>query len=82
MSGSTTKFMLGVLGVIAVVVGLSGPALAAPPENNPGQPFAGILAQIGILNDKIDALPGPGATGPCNIPRVWGKKIAGDVVRV
>jgi hypothetical protein len=79
MSGFMTKSMLGALGATAaLLVGLSGPAVAqGPPGNNPGQPFEEILAAIGILNDKIDALPGPGATGPCDIPPVWGKKIAG-----
>jgi len=82
MNGSLTKFITGVLGVGVLVLGLSGPALAAPPEKNPGQLFAEILAQIAILNDKLDDLQGdvdnlPGALGPCEVPPVWGKKIAG-----
>ncbi len=79
MVQSRTTHTIGFMGMVVLVIGLSGSALAksGPPGNNPGQPFAEILAQIGILNDKIDALQGPGATGPCDIPPVWGKKIAG-----
>jgi len=69
MEGPLTKLITGVLGVGVVLLGLSGPVLAAPPASNPGQPFAEILAQIGILNDKLDVLQGdvdnlPGALGP------------------
>ena len=48
MSGFMTKSMLGALGATAaLLVGLSGPALAVPPASNPGQPFDEILAALG-----------------------------------
>jgi len=79
MYSLSTLRRVSVAAVLAVCVAVPGVAWAknGPPNSNPGQPFAEILAQIGILNDKIDALAGPGATGPCDIPPVWGKKIAG-----
>ena len=82
MSGCMTKSIIKCLGVFALVLGLSAPALAAPPASNPGQPFEEILGAIGILNDKLDDLQNdvdklPGALGPCEVPPVWGKKFAG-----
>jgi hypothetical protein len=80
--------MLSVVGMVTLVMGLSGSVLAAPPANNPGQPFDEILAAIGILNDKIDDLEGkvddlqddvdnlPAGLGPCEVPPVWGKTYA------
>lgn len=68
---------MGIAVFLAACLALPAWVWAAPPSSNPGQPFAEILAQIEILNDKIDALPDPGATGPCDIAPVWGKKIVG-----
>lgn len=83
MDGSTTKSIVGVLGVGVLLLGLSGPAMgqkAAPPASNPGLPLNEILAQIGILNGKLDDLKGkvdnlPGL-GPCEVPPVWGQTYA------
>lgn len=58
MKDSTTKSIIGVMGVVGLVLGLMTSALAAPPENNPGKPFEEILAQTGMLNDKLDGLQG------------------------
>jgi Protein of unknown function (DUF1566) len=73
--------LIRLLGVGVLVLGLAASALAAPPASNPGQPFAEILAQIRILNGKLDALQGdvnnlPGALGPCEVPPVWGQTYA------
>ncbi len=71
--------------MVLLVFGLSAPALAKekekPKESNPGQPFAEILAQIGILNGKLDDIKGkvnalPGGLGPCEVPPVWGHTYA------
>lgn len=83
MCGSTTQSIIRVLGVVALVLGLASVAWGqgGPPARNPGQPFAEILAQIGILNDKLDALQTeidnlPGGLGPCEVPPVWGQTYA------
>jgi hypothetical protein len=68
---------VGIAAVLAVFWALPVSVWAAPPEKNPGQPFAEILAQIVILNDKIKAFPRHGKTGPCDMPPVWGKKFPG-----
>ncbi|MBA3967994.1 MAG: hypothetical protein H0X47_19920, partial [Nitrospirales bacterium] len=58
MSGPLTKSFSGVLSVGVLLLGLSAPVLAAPPASNPEQTFKEILAQIGILNGKLDDLKG------------------------
>jgi len=66
MFGSTVQSMFRVLSVLALMLTLSGSALADPPENNPGQPFAEIRELIEMLSDQLDA-------GPCEVPPVWGQ---------
>lgn len=73
-----TSSFIRLLGVGVLVLGLSGPALAAPKENNPGQPFGEILEAIANLQMTVDNLQGdvdnlPGALGPCEVPPVWGQ---------
>jgi len=47
---------MGIAVVLACGVALPASVWAAPPSSNPGQPFAEVLAQIGILNDKLNEL--------------------------
>lgn len=78
--------MMRSLGVVVVLVGSLAVSSEAqvkngPPTKSPSQPFAEILAQIAMLNDKIDDIkipPGPPATGLCEVPPVWGKKFPGN----
>jgi hypothetical protein len=70
-----TKSIIRCLGVGVLVLGLSAPALAKENE------IAEVLAQIGILNDKLNALQEdvdnlPGGLGPCEVPPVWGQTYA------
>ncbi len=76
MSRSTTTSLTRLLGVGALVLALSSPALAAPPASNPGQPFAEILAQLGILNDKLDDLLANGVDLR-GVTQNWDKKLSG-----
>lgn len=69
----------GIAVVLAVCVALPGVTWAKNgiPEKNPGQPVDEILAHIALVNDTIQAFPGPGATGPCDVPPAGGKKFSG-----
>jgi hypothetical protein len=42
--------------VVFFIIGMGPIRAQGPPISNPGQPFAEILAQIGILNDKLNEL--------------------------
>jgi hypothetical protein len=69
--------MMGLVGMAAMILGLAAPTLADSPAGKPDQQLVEILAQIAILNDKVDALSGPGRTGPCEVLPVWGRKFPG-----
>nr|MBA3965145.1 hypothetical protein [Nitrospirales bacterium] len=80
MRSDMTQSIIRCLGVGLMVLGLSAPIQAAA-ETNPNQANAEILAQIEILNGKLDALKGkenkvPGTLGPCDVPPVWGHTYA------
>lgn len=76
MQGITTKSILRLLGVGAMVLGLAGPALANPPASNPEQPFDEILAQIAIVNDKLDDLLANGdGVDLRGLKQNWDKKL-------
>jgi len=71
------------MGIVVFLAGcLALPAWvgAAPPSSNPGQPFAEILAQMGILNDKLDDLlsNGNGDTDLRGVTQNWDKKLLAD----
>ena len=72
---------LTLFGMLVLVMALSPPARATEQEKekNPkhAEPYAKILRHIQILNDKVDAMAGLAASGPCDIPPVWGKKFTG-----
>ncbi len=53
MYRSSTTQIIGVMAMVALVIGLSKPTLAAPPENNPGQPFAEMTAQHDMIKQDI-----------------------------
>jgi len=65
---------VGVAAVLAVCLALPGVIWAGPPASNPGQPFAEVLAQIGILNDKIDDLLANGVDLR-GVTQNWDKKL-------
>jgi hypothetical protein len=69
--------IINLIGMVAVLLGLSAPALPQSSPSNSDEQFAEILAQMTILNEKIDALSGIGGAGPCAVPPVWGKKFPG-----
>ena len=77
MSDFMTQSIVRILGVFALVLGLSGPALAqnGPPGNNPGQPFDEILAQIAILNDKLNELLDKSEGGLRGVTQNWDKQL-------
>jgi len=78
MYGSTLKLLMGVLlSVGLLVLCLSAPALATPPEDVPF--WAEILNRLDTLQDTVENLP-EGA-GPCEVPPVWGKKFGYKPVR-
>jgi hypothetical protein len=70
MYGLSIKSLMGLLGVLALVLSVSGAALAVPP----GPPEV-VPPWVGIILDRMDDLEAKG--GPCEVPPVWGKKIAG-----
>jgi len=79
MDRSNLTLSIGSLGVLALVIGVSGPVLAMGP---PAGPVGEIQATLGIILDRLDDLQDDvdnlsAALGPCEVPPVWGKKFAG-----
>jgi len=65
---------MGIAVVLACSVVLPVSVWAAPPGSNPGQPFAEVLAQIVILNDKLDELLAKGVDLR-GVTQNWDKKL-------
>ncbi len=73
----STITRVGVAAVLALCVALPGATCAknVPPEKNPVRSFNEILSPIANVDATIRA--GFGATGPCEVPPVGGKKFYG-----
>jgi hypothetical protein len=74
MRGFMTQSIIRGLGVGVLVLGLSASAFAQAGNLPPGPPEV-VPPWVGIILDRLDDLEAKG--GPCEVPPVWGKKIAG-----
>jgi len=79
MDRSNLTLSIGSLGILALVIGVSGPVLAMGPSAGP---VGEIQATLGIILDRLDDLQEDvddlqEDVGPCEVPPVWGKKFAG-----
>jgi hypothetical protein len=72
---SLTIRRIGVAAFLAVCLALPAWVWAAPPSSNPGQPFAEILAQIAILNDKLNDLLAKEDVDLRGVTQNWDKKL-------